>query len=209
VTIQQIAQARKIPHLVHFTRLENLESILNHGLLTRGECAARQIASMNTDMQRLDCQEAVCLSISFPNYKMFYRYRMENPNARWAVLGIKPSVLWEKSCAFCKENAASANVSCIPIEERRGPAAFSGMFDDFGEKVRATLKIPDHYPTNPQAEVLAFDPIEPAHIFGVALQRPELVAIYSQRYGNTHRFVHGPSFFQPRTDYAAWKRPNG
>ena len=73
MTIQQITQARKIPHLVHFTRLENLDSILNHGLLTRAECAARQIASVNTDTQRLDYQEAVCVSVSFPNYKMFYR----------------------------------------------------------------------------------------------------------------------------------------
>ena len=209
MTIQQIALARKIPHLVHFTRLENLGSILNHGLLTRVECTARQLASINTDMHRLDNQEAVCLSVSFPNYKMFYRYRMENPTAKWAVLGIKPSVLWEKNCAFCNENAASANVSCIPIDERRGLAAFSGMFNDFGEKVRPSLKIPDHYPTNPQAEVLVFDPIEPAYIFAVALQQSEPLATYSQKYGNAYRFVHGPSFFLPRTDYAAWKRPNG
>jgi ssDNA thymidine ADP-ribosyltransferase, DarT len=209
MTIEQIVEARKIKQLVHFTRLENLDSILNYGLRTRGDCLARNIGCVHTDDYRLDHQEATCLSITFPNYKMFFRYRMQNPNSRWAVVGIRPSVLWEKDCAFCKENAASANVSGIPIEDRRGLAAFSGIFDDFGDKKRADLKIPDSYPTNPQAEVLVFDPIGTENILGVAFEQDETVATYSQRYGARFRFARFPSLFRARGDYAAWKRTNG
>ena len=38
------------------------------------------------DPNRLDKHpEAICLSIGFPNYKMFYRYRSKNPS-QWVVL---------------------------------------------------------------------------------------------------------------------------
>lgn len=85
--IQKICQMYGIEVLVHFTHIANLNSILQHGLLGRA-----QLESMSwleppkyNDTYRLDGQrEAICLSISFPNYKMFYKYSFNN-RSDWVV----------------------------------------------------------------------------------------------------------------------------
>ena len=68
---------RKIDVLCHFTRLENLIGILGNGLLPRRTLSERYIPFYAVDpYRRDDCPEAVCLSISFPNYMLFYSKRV-------------------------------------------------------------------------------------------------------------------------------------
>ena len=78
--IQQICDERNIETLVHFTRVENLSSILQNGLLSRKaleileETRGQQF--LFNDRKRKDGhKDAICLSISFPNYQMFYPIR--------------------------------------------------------------------------------------------------------------------------------------
>jgi ssDNA thymidine ADP-ribosyltransferase, DarT len=204
MTIQAFAAERKIQLLLHFTRLENLDSILANGLYTKGECNARRIIPVTNDAYRLDYTEAICLSVSFPNYKLFYPLRVNNPEAKWAVVALKASVLWEKNCAFCRENAAKSAVASIPIEQRKSVAALRAMFDDFENKPRASLNLPTHMPTNPQAEILVFSHIEPNYIIGVAFNDIKLMKRYSSS-NSLYRFKNIPKFFNARQDYAHWK----
>jgi hypothetical protein len=141
MTMQNFVVDRQITYLLHFTRLENLDSILTHGLFTRSQCATRAINPIFNDAHRLDYTDAICLSLSFPNYKLFYRLRKENPNTRWAVVAIRPNILWEKDCAFCKENAAKSTVTDIPIAQRRGVSALRTLYEDFEGKSRASLRV--------------------------------------------------------------------
>jgi hypothetical protein len=206
--IQEFAKARGINMLFHFTRLDNLDSILNHGLLPRDQCHDRGIAFLASDQQRLDGTGAVCLSIGFPNYKMFYSYRKQHQAAEWAVLLIKPEVLWTKICVFCRENAAKNAVTCIPFEQRMGVAAIASMYEPFGERTREELGISDVAPTNPQAELLCFEPIELELIFGAAFQ----VRGHAEAYKISHpqfQFFFQPLLFKPRKDFAHWRKIDG
>lgn len=74
--IQQICVERGIQTLCHFSRIENLKSILQRGLVGRSILEDIEIQFLWNDRDRYDrCPEANCLSISFPNYQMFFRLR--------------------------------------------------------------------------------------------------------------------------------------
>lgn len=105
-----------IPYLVHFTNVENLDSILTNGLYPRSQVDSDPLikASVN-DTIRVDYKpEYNCVSISFPNCRMFYKCRQQ-PSSSWVVLLLNPKILWEKDCLFYPTNAASNTVSPLPI----------------------------------------------------------------------------------------------
>lgn len=200
--IQDYVAERGIKHLLHFTRESNLASILERGLLQRNELEGGS-ARFN-DAYRMDRTNAICLSISHPNYKMFFSLRRDNPEEKWVVIGISPSVLWTLPCAFCATNAASNAVTAIPINQRMGLTSFQSMFNDWGEKTRATLGIGNHYPTNPQAEVLVLSSIPTQFILGVAADN----AVNQQRLQVTYpgsTIIAMPSFYNGRPDFAHWR----
>lgn len=178
--IQEFAQERGIPFLTHFTRVENLPSIMEHGVVPVADAVGLGIAAQTNDLLRLDHQRgASCVSIGFPNHRMFYRYRMDDETAHWAVLGIHPSVLWQKPCAFCQRNAADALVTAIPIANRMTPDAFAGIYAEIdGHRTREEQKLKPYDPTHDQAEVLVFSTIEPPLIGAVAFNSPAAKAQY-------------------------------
>ncbi len=99
--IQAIALEKKIPFLVHFTRAENLPSIMKHGLLPVQLARERGIEQLINDTQRLDGRlNGTSLSVAFPNGQMFFKLRNENPDTRWTVLAIANSVAWSKPVYF-------------------------------------------------------------------------------------------------------------
>ncbi len=206
-TVESHAKARKIGSLVHFTQVENLTGILAHGLLPRTEYVAYGVVPKLTDELRLDsCLAASSLSISFPNYKMFFYCQKNIPGSRWAVIVYKPSILWEKRCAFCTENAAKGSVSAIPIPDRMTPRAFEAMFAEAeGKPKRKKLGLEAGTPTNPQAEVLVFDRIEPSYVIGVAFKEQALVDEYRKHCPNVP-MKRLPGLFLPRVDYQHWMK---
>jgi hypothetical protein len=126
-TIQEFVAEREIKVLTHFTRETNLASILQRGLVCRDTLVSDGKANICNYQLRLDGTNAVCASIAFPNYKMFWGLRKDNPGVEWVVLGIRPSVLWETRVAFCSANAASAGVTVIPLQQRMGLSAFQAF----------------------------------------------------------------------------------
>ena len=107
------------------------------------------------------------LSIGFPNYKMFYGIQRDHQNETWVILCIHPQVLWDLDCAFCAANAASNDVKAIPLDHRRTLSAMRAMYADWPGKARSELNIPNNYPTNPQAEVLALQGVPRKYIMGI------------------------------------------
>lgn len=204
--LEAVTQSRDIEYLLHFTRLDNLQSIMEHGLIPRSQLEAEDIeATFNDDDRIDDCPNATCLSITFPNYKMFWACRQSFKDVKWIVLAIKPIVLWEKDCAFCHENAASNAVTCIPLSARKGIDAFNRLYEEIdGKPSRKVLGISDRAPTNPQAEVLVFDIIEPELIIGVLVENQVVANEAKKRYSKIDtQIVKG--FFSPRKDYEHWK----
>ena len=169
--IQRFCKDRGITTLCHFTRVENLQSILQEGLIGRSLLEARRPQPLFNDEDRADSnKEAVCLSISFPNYQMFYSIReqkketQEANGSQWIVLLLDAKVLWELNCAFCQNNAARKAISRTSLADRKSPEALKGMFGDFYDIRHQDLLIPENYPTHPQAEVLVLDPIPVQYI---------------------------------------------
>ncbi len=169
-SIKEIVERRGIEKLCHFTRVENLSSILRLGLWGRTQLERNGISFLRIDQNRFDGhREAVCLTISFPNYRLFYGKREEHLNLfrvehnQWVVLLLEASLLYELECAFCTNNAADNRVARIPIGDRMKPEALESMFRDFPNFSR-NRQLPMNYPTSPQAEVLVFESVPVSYV---------------------------------------------
>ena len=115
--IKRIVQERGISYLLHFTRLQNLDGILEHGIYPNSRLGELPDGVAINDHGRWDYHpDSISLSICFPNHLMFFKYRNESQD-EWVVLVISPSVLWESKCAFCKHNAADGRISCLPVNK--------------------------------------------------------------------------------------------
>ena len=203
--MKQILLERKINYLMHFTRVENLPSIFQYGLLPRNELSEDEC--IFNDQYRYDgCLNAICTSIEFPNYKMFYRLRMENPETNWAVLAIDVNVLMSCPCAFCETNAGSQAMYSIPLDDRYGDEALRKLFCDISEgNKREELRIPSHYPTNPQAEVLVFGRIPVEYIKYVFFENVPLQLKYRSIIPSGIQSRADNRYFYPRSDYKYWQ----
>lgn len=211
--IARICQQKGVKFLCHFTPLGNLESILRHGLWPRQDLAALKMPAIYTDQKRLDgYTNAVCLSVSFPNYKMFYVKRQRSSH-EWVVLLLEASILQEMDCAFFPENAASNLAKYRARNSNRKTAqAFQEMFEDYQEGTktirRAELLIPDCYPTHPQAEVLVFGRIPPQKIRHVLFQDERMCKQWLTQHPEWRKKYHFNAcwtYFGPRQDDPCWR----
>lgn len=179
-TIRQIVEQRQIKRLIHFTRVENLASIMQHGIVPIANAPQQQITPVINDEDRWDGQRgASCLTITHPNHHMFYGLRQENPQTDWVVLLLQPQLLWTLPCAFCSTNAANGTVSSLPLAQRQTSAAFSVMFEDTqNPSSRLNQRLQDYDTTDVQAEVLVFGTIHPQFIFAAAFNKQAVKTQY-------------------------------
>lgn len=203
--LKSFVEQKRIENLVHFTIARNLPSILKYGLMSRLELEKRGLETVINDLNRYDGHtNAVNLSVSFPNYKMFYRIKNEHPSELWVMILLEPSIIWEKRCAFTKKNAASKEMAQIPLEQKMTVDAFLSMFEN--ENLRRELDLPEHYPTDPQAEVLVFDVIEPRYIKRIVVETESDKQILMDQFGLKDSMVSvEPAYFRPREDWVHWK----
>lgn len=153
--IKSFLKKRNINYLVHFTNAKNLSSILKHGLMTRVALNKLDTNFAYNDNLRLDdVTNSISLSISFPNYRMFYKYRKNNPNTKWIVLLLDSSIAWEYPCEFCYVNAADRRI--IHTTDRASLTTVESlvkMFDRGEDNSTFDLEY-KIFTTDPQAEIL-------------------------------------------------------
>ncbi|EPW7977058.1 DarT ssDNA thymidine ADP-ribosyltransferase family protein [Cronobacter turicensis] len=202
MTVQDVIQQRNITRLFHFTHSDNLPSILENGLMSRTVLnEERQDYNYNDEFRVDGHLDAVCLSISYPNARMFYKYRQLNAEG-WVLLQIDPSVLWVKECAFYPTNAASNNVRFNDLDLMRGPVALEALFaaDVFG--TQRVTGLPPEYTTDVQAEVLVFDRIEPSYIVHTLHPNKESAEHFKRLYPQTEQRyyanLNGKTLFSQR-----------
>lgn len=212
--IQQVCHERDIDTLCHFTRNERLSSILHRGLLSRNflEKLPSSIRPQFPDQDREDgYKNAICLSISFPNYRMFFSKTGRANQHQWTVLLLDARILWEKDCAFCHQNASSKPVLNVPLEYRKKLVSLKRLFwdSDYREtELRyQRQQIPNNYPTHPEAEVLVFDPIPAECIKEVHFYNETALQTWQKDNPGTYsqKFCPDPKYFKPRCDYKAWQ----
>ncbi len=205
--MKELLKDKNIDTLYHFTQANNLLNIFQHGLLPRKDLEEQNIDSYFNDEYRYDkCKNAICTSIAFPNYKMFYSLRQEDPTIDWAVLKLDTQILCDFDCAYCWTNAGDASIYNTPIEQRMGENAFLGLFEDRnGYPKRKDLNIPKSYPTNPQAEVLVFGNVPVEYIQAVYFQDTKILHKYKNTIPNDIKCEANSCVFSYREDWSHWK----
>lgn len=205
--MENFLKQNRIDWLYHFTRAENLPSILKYGLLPRETLELSCIDSQFNDNYRYDkCLNAVCMSIEFPNYRMFYKYRKQNPSIDWVVIRLDAQILCDYECVYCWTNAGSANMYDTSIEERMGKEAFFDLFKDRnGYPQRDELNIPMYYPTNPQAEVLVLGSIPVSYIQKIYVNSTSTLMKYKDIVPHNIDILIESEAFSYRKDWSFWQ----
>jgi hypothetical protein len=196
------AGKRGVPYLLHFTQVENLPSIIDKGLLPVTLLDAAAIPFRANDRLRLDRQkDAVSLSIAHPNDRMFAKYRWQNPQQKWVVLVLDPSIMWLTPTAFNRNNAADKRMTGMTREERMSTEAFDNMFlpaDNLPSREANHLMPFD--PTDVQAELLVFGDVSPLSVTGVVFGDEQSLIACEANLGDRRMSVHseGTGFFGAR-----------
>jgi len=194
--IRKYMEQKRVPFLVHFTDVENLQSIIRHGILPVSDLERQNISFVRNDNDRTDGHVcAISLSIAHPNERLFYRWRLENRHRRWVVLLIDPSVLWEHPVKFCSWNAADHRERDVGQWSHQGFASLKLMFaPQTGQPSREERNLQSYDPTNVQAEALIFAPIPPEKITEAVFNDPQIASLMQAQIGHLR-----VSFVQDRT----------
>ena len=172
---------RKIDNIVHFTRLSNLRSILKHGIVPRSDQEIFNIKSVCNDVKRFDHRmDATSCSITFPNDKIFRKFREKYPNEKWVVLILDAKVILstENVCEFFLTNAAN---KIMRSQSGFGLRHFQNMFNNeitIQKSVGSSYtcirqQMPDNFTTDVQAEILIRGKIEKYYIKKVVFDEVE------------------------------------
>ena len=108
--ISNIIKTRNITQLVHFTKKQNINSIIKNGLLSIGELKKRNLEYIYNDPERRDdWNYAISLSITNKNLFLFesFKRRQKLIDSDFVEIKIDPSVIIDNECIFCDTNAAS------------------------------------------------------------------------------------------------------
>ena len=168
--ITQLLQRRKITKLFHFTHVDNLESILRLGFQTRQYLDSNRQRYTPSDHDRLDgFLESLSFSIGKPNSLLLpeknfkYDYKL-------VLLEVAANNLLTQSFGALPTNAAKGYFQEILNDNKSrfvGIKGLQGMY--LNEELRKRACLPIEEPTDPQAEILFFEPIESTKVIGVHL----------------------------------------
>ena len=148
-----------IQSVFHFSIFDNLDSILENGLNSRKYLENKNISYMWMDENRFDeRRDWISTSLSYPNLHL-----MRNKIKSWDIeselflLEIDPQIIISLPAIFFPGNAARSDLNANYKEDRIQYLDFRGLKNLFlNKEVRLKYKLPDHHPTDPQAEILIY-----------------------------------------------------
>ncbi len=201
-----------VTHFVHFTPMKNLPSIASFGLVPVGMQERYGITSIRTDSKRMDGTQHNNLSITFPNYSMFFAKRSEM-GIPFVVLKLDIELLLDSEISgnivFCNHNAAATGVrEGKQLEDLR--QMFSARSYYKNQIIsRDQLDIPDAFTTDPQAEVKIFGIIPPQYITDVLVESGDVISYaFVKKTPFASLVKENKEFFSYRKDYSFWKEGN-
>ena len=193
---------RDIKSIYHFTRLENLPSILANGIRPVSQLRDEGVIFHHNDDERHDGhRDASCFSIGFPNYRMFYTCQQRHPNSKWVILVVTSQVLDDKDCMYFYTNAANRCFREIDRATLRGAEALNRLYGNLDYRQRPADLNPKHT-TDPQAEVMIFGTVEPDYISMILCKEEDIKEVEAS--SGAKKVSSNNYFFKPRSDYEAW-----
>ena len=163
----EIIKEKNIQQLIHFTKKNNLNSIITNGLLSVEELQKRNINHQYNDTARKDSwNNAISLSITNKNYMLLkaFKERQKLMDNDFVEIRIDPLVIIENECIFCDTNAANHTFEPYrqdpdKLNDLKIWPAFEGMFKEViirhkfhGGKIIRTNQSSNET-TCPQAEI--------------------------------------------------------
>jgi hypothetical protein len=164
--LDRLLQARGIEKFYHFTSIENLESIFQHGFLGRNSLEDKNLEYSASDYSRDEpINNGICFSISRPNeYMLLHKIS----NGRKLVLLELENVLDAmRSSVFI---ALPGNFGSHIVKEnfQQWPEKFvggEGLVNLFlNDPLRSKFSLKSHEPTDPRSEIVFLTPVDHKYI---------------------------------------------
>ena len=186
---REILAYRDIKYLVHFTQVNNLKSILVHGLVSRNKLDEVNVNYLANDDKRVDLmRDCSSLSVEYANLDVLRSFRKKDSISNWAILVFDVNVLHENKAYFVPYNAATGNENARQgIKEKCQIKDLEELFKDeilvpySSRSEESKLRKPDlktYYPTYDQAEVLVEGTIDLRYIKYVIFENEESMKKY-------------------------------
>lgn len=212
--IRDIINKRKIRNLVHFTNIENLESILMNGILSVDDLKEEKLNFKNNDMDRQDGKlNCSCFSVEYPNTFLFDKFRNNNT---WCVivLDIEKVLLNNQNIkyfTYCNAARSDARYN-LGIGNLCNSRHFENMFICINPNYnhnynRNEKKIKSYLPTDAQAEILVSGRVKTTCIKEVHLLNIDdfkKICINKQLLDN-FSFVESEFYFKSSRDDINWE----
>lgn len=181
--VQRVLKEHDVKNLIHFTDIENLNSILrNNGLKVRSELEERNFHFQYTDFNRLDgIRNSISLSVSFPNYEMLNIKKRNQPSRQWCIFLLKADEVLQNDCLYFAHNAATKAYRETKHIKRRVIDLESMFADKVTVKrsyYRKNLADKSCYATSPQAEILCLSDIPLSSIEACIFEDENLMKKY-------------------------------
>jgi hypothetical protein len=160
--LEQFLIARNIQRMFHFTSVDNLESIFEHGILGINELVARGLNFTISDYMRDEpIDNGICFSITQPNEYMLL-HKIQN-GRKLVLLELNNPLEILKNHLFI---ASPGNFGSLKVKDyfKQWPELFTGgeglwnLFSnmDLREKYKLTLD----QPTDPRSEIILLEPLD-------------------------------------------------
>ena len=215
--IRQFIKKNKLSCLTHFTRMDNLKSILQCGILPSSILKNNktfEFVESNQITLPPEWNSLVSLNLSFPDHKLFSDLNNHKPSD-WVILLIDIRVILDLPFYFFPERANDI-ISLAPLPNQflgnfQKASDLKALFSDGKDFKRKDLDIPTFYPTYPTSEVLSFFPIAPSyitHIYFHSDYKFNQWVLHNTDFAmsqDRNRWAVGLEYFSPRSDYTFWK----
>jgi hypothetical protein len=211
--LQRFIEKRSL-RLVHATQIENVPSILRHGLLPKSSDKYSELPTVLTNDNYRVGHGGVCFSLGWPNTKTLAAW---GPIGKFALIEIDPFILLKKPWFAFHTNSASKE--CLESFKDRpemycGPSALSSLFEvnaktNTGRIVdRSAIGLAPSMPNDPQAELVIDVVIEPWWIESITLPTVSTVVNLQERISDIAlpQLNCDPRAFAPRVDAKMWNR---
>jgi len=202
INLYKYITERNIKTLIHFTKVKNLDNILNYGILSTEELENQKIKYEANDNNRWDgFKDGIFLSITHPNIGLLKSFKERYSKCDWAVILLHVDILWEKDCLFSISNSAKSVLSKLLNENKdyglNNIKYFKNLFkNNCGGYRRDKLDIRKNITTDPQSEVIVFNNIETRYIKGIHFENciPERL----KKYENYIKIKQSKNYFEER-----------
>ena len=212
--IENALNRRCISTLFHFTRIENLLSIVDNGIRPKSDLGASNIPFVFNDKNRiekmLDCS---CVSIEFPNIWLLKSYMNQNPDSDWVLIKLNAELLLEQTNYYAEHNAATDSVK-QNLTSKTSVEWFENMFAEkiivqkaYGDQRQFARKnLVSYLPTSDQAEILVEGTIPSQYIEAVVFQYEDVKKRY-ERYLKKKKieFIVNADLFKYHRDKFRWE----